>query len=328
MTVLDTAPNAATLLLPHDADREEWLAARRKGVTASEIAAILGLSPWESTFGLYWKKLGVLSEDYDDDVLSLGRHLEPWIADRWAEDHPEFVVRPSGLYANRERSWQLCTPDRDLYYEQSETVQHVLEIKSSGSYDGWGEDGTDEIPVYYRAQVLWQLDTLGLTEAHVTCFFLSSRSRRDYVVRYDTADVELMRKAALEFLDRLKNENPPPVDDHTATADALKALYPLDEDAPEAEIPAALADEYERARAAYTLAESRKSEAEARLRAAMGTAKRAVSGGQKVASRSVYERAGVDAKRLRAEHPAAYAACRTTSVVDRLNPTTKKKESK
>ncbi|MBO0875327.1 MAG: YqaJ viral recombinase family protein [Pseudonocardia sp.] len=58
----------------------EWFAARRQGVTASEIAAILGLSPWDSAFAIYHRKMGVLDNQPDSDVLSLGRRLEPWIA--------------------------------------------------------------------------------------------------------------------------------------------------------------------------------------------------------------------------------------------------------
>ncbi|MDR3033905.1 MAG: YqaJ viral recombinase family protein, partial [Kitasatospora sp.] len=37
-----------TAVLVPAASEAEWLEARRQGVTASEIAAILGLSPWES----------------------------------------------------------------------------------------------------------------------------------------------------------------------------------------------------------------------------------------------------------------------------------------
>jgi predicted phage-related endonuclease len=37
--------------------RESWLARRRSGIGASEIAVVLGASGWGSILGLYYKKL-------------------------------------------------------------------------------------------------------------------------------------------------------------------------------------------------------------------------------------------------------------------------------
>lgn len=304
----------ARLILPADADRDEWLAERRQGITASEIAVILGISPFDSPFNLYWRKRGDLPEDYDNTAMSLGRHLEPWIADQWAADHPEWQLVDGGLFASVERPWQMATPDRRLIETCGpDTVKpavSLLEIKSSGTYDGWGEDGTDQIPAYYRAQVLWQLDVMDLETAHVTCFFLGTRSRRDYVVPYDIADVDLMRKAALDFLAAIEAGDPPDIDGHRATLGALKALHPaLSDEA--AEVRGGLADSYREACDQLKRAKERKARIENELRAAMGDAHKAVDpAGQTVATRSIY---------TVAEH------VRAASTVDKLNPARSKK---
>jgi putative phage-type endonuclease len=325
----------ARLLIPPTATYEEWKARRaelsRTAVTASEIAIILGISPWSSAFNLYHLKRGTITDDYEDNVLSLGRHLEPWIADRWAEDHPEFIVSETGLWQSEDRPWQMATPDRYLFSRlsgESNWREHdaLLEIKSSGTYDGWGEDGSDEIPPYYRAQVLWQLDTLGLETAHVTCLFLSSRSIRNYMVAYDEADVKLMRDAATDFLEMVEQGQAPAIDHTPATAHALKQLHPLDEDAEDAEVDEDLAYSYSQAALDLKDAQENYDLMVNQVRARMGQAKRAVSGGSRVATRSVYEQSRVDAKRLRAEFPDAYQACRTTSTVDKLTPARAKKE--
>lgn len=281
----------ATLLLPPGAPEEEWKAARRQGVTASEIAVILGISPYDSAFNLYWKKLGELPDDFDNTAMSLGRHLEPWIADQWAADHPGAHVGVTGLWRSDERPWQMATPDRYVWDKSRSDVDgdSLLEIKSSGTYDGWGEDGSDQIPAYYRAQVLWQLDTLGMDRADVTCFFLSTRQRRDYTVAYDVTDVYLMRAAALDFMEQVERRTPPDIDAHTATLGALKALNPkVDQDA-EAEVPTMLALDYEAACEAVRLAGAEKALLENRLRDVMGTAKYAMHAGHKIATRSVYD---------------------------------------
>ena len=120
-------------------DRATWLAARRQGVTASEIAAVLGISPFTSAFNLFYVKAGVIDEEYDDDRLSLGRHLEPWVAERFAAAHPEFTVRaPGGLWANAVRTWQLATPDAVLYDGAGSEPVGVAEFKTSATYDESG----------------------------------------------------------------------------------------------------------------------------------------------------------------------------------------------
>jgi putative phage-type endonuclease len=321
MTTTATVP--AARLIPVEPESEAWHEARRAGVTASEIAVLLGISPFDSPFNLYWRKLGTLPDDYDNDRLSLGRHLEPWVADRFAEQHPEFILqqRP-GLFASVERPWQMATPDgliqdapssgvveRDGVFD----VEHlaVWEGKTSGTYDGWGDDGTDEILAYIRAQVLWQMDVMGVGCAYVSCLFLATQKTRHYEIGYDAADVQLMRDAAREFMFKLYEETPPPIDSHPATTVALKALHPvLDEDAT-ATIPDQVAEDYRWAHAQLKAAKEQAAHADNQVRAAMADARYAVDeADEKVCSRSIYE--------VAAHEVAAFT-------VDKLNPSRRKK---
>lgn len=327
-------------------EHPEWFAARRQGVTASEIAAILGLSPWDSTFAIYHRKRGFLDDQPDSDVLSLGRHLEPWIAERWADRHPELSPTSAGLYASDLRPWQLATPDR-LIYEGScpecggtscgywpagctpraEPVA-LLEIKHSASYDGWGDEGSDEIPVYYRAQVLWQMDALNIDTAYVACLFLSSRTIREYVIEMDEdarEDLAVMYGAADAFRARLAAEFPPPVDGSEATTAALQELYPDVADT-DTVLHDDIVTEYRAAKDAEKQAAERATEASNAVRLALGDAKRAIDGkGAKVATRSVYEQNRIDVDRLRRERPDIAAEYATTSTVDKLTAAPAKK---
>jgi putative phage-type endonuclease len=283
----------ARLILPSGAPRDEWLAARRQGVTASEVAALLGISPFESPFDLYWKKIGQIPEDFDTDRLELGRILEPYVASRFAKAHPEIDLARGGLFQSVERVWQMATPDYllDAPDGDGKYTDSVLEIKTSGTYDGWGDTGTDEVPAYIAAQVLYQMDVIGCRTGYVSCLFLSTQQIRTYVLAYDEVDVELMRVRAAEFWQRIQDGNPPEIDGHTATKLALKRLYPEADEAEKAEVPEDLATRYRTACDAVKRAEERKAGVENEIRAAMGNAKRAVTkDGQKVATRSVYDR--------------------------------------
>ena len=295
-----------TAVLIPTTSEQEWLEARRHGVTASEIPVVMGLSPWSSPYALYWQKLGVLPGQDETGDMALGKHMESYVASRFAEKHPEFALMGSGreLYAHPERPWQMATPDRTVCERQPMTelmrtqygpLLAVLECKIDGGSDGWGEDGTDEIPVHYRAQVLWQMDALSVTTGYLAAFLWHRRQVRVYELTMDDraeADLKLMREEAWLFLKRLYGRNPPDIDWRPATAAALKRLHPSVEDR-DAMIPRKLAAQYRAACAAVKAAERRKSLAENLVRQRMGTARRAVENAAiahfAVARRDVYD---------------------------------------
>lgn len=311
----------ATLVLPGTASEAEWLEARRNGITASDIAPLMGLSNWTSPYALYHRKLGNLPEQGPDLRMRVGQHMESLIADLFAEQHPEFLVSGDGrrLYAHPDRRWQMATPDRTLldgHPMDPEALEYVLECKTDSSYDGWGEDGSDDIPVRYRCQVLWQCDVLGTDAWFMACLFMHSRKLRVYHGIIDEAavmDLELMRAEAEIFLRRVQHGPEPLVDWRPATGDALKALHPELEDRT-AVITLTLASQYRRACAAYKRAEERKKLADHRVRHAAGNAARiADKRGDPVAQHQIYP--------VR-EH------VRKASVVDKLVPAKPKETPK
>lgn len=295
----------------------EWFAARAQGVSATEVGVILGLSPYDSPFSLYWRKLGLIEAEPDNPATSLGRHLEPWIADQWQERHPELGMHATGTWRSTVRPWQVCNPDRLITEAGGESTISVLEVKSSGSYDEWGDDGSDQVPLHYRTQVLWQLDTLGLTEGRIVCLFLHSRQIREYVIEWDSGDVELMRQKALEFLGRVAREDPPPLDFHKATNSALRQLHPAIVD-DEVEVPANWVEAYNAASAIEKEGERLRRRAENELRAALGDAERGTVAGRPALKRSVFEvkehvRSASTTDRLYVRKPAPQKATEKTS---------------
>lgn len=273
-------------------DHPEWFEARRTGITASEIAVVLGLSPYDSPFALYWRKKGALAEQPDDPAMRWGRRLESHLADEFADRHPEYDLDSAGLYAHPARPWQLATPDRLLWEWQHTGMRGdlltALECKTTGSWDGWGEEGTDEIPVHYRAQVLWQADVLGVAGVHVAV--ANGRAYREYWVPHDPDECAFMRAKATAFITDLAHDNPPPVDGTQPTITALKQLHP-DLDDTEAKVPDGLAQQWRRTLRAYRAAEDRKKRLEAELRQRMGRARHAVDpAGDRIATRVIYER--------------------------------------
>ena len=217
-----------------------WLAERRKGVTATDITAIIGLSPYQSPFGLWWEKTSPdMPAHVDSDRLRLGRELEPYIIARWAESSGKalFGTR-QGLFRSTDRPWQLATPDAVLYEdvfnpELGELGDFEPQLAAVAEYKSWADaDKTswqDGPPARVRAQNLWQMDTLDVAVGHVGVVFLPSGEFRSYELTWDEAaqrDLDLMRLLGWEFYRRMTGELPPPdVDGSAATLAALRARF-------------------------------------------------------------------------------------------------------
>ncbi|RKT85631.1 putative phage-type endonuclease [Saccharopolyspora antimicrobica] len=258
----------------------EWLALRADGLGGSEIAAVLGLSPWESRFSLWHRKRGEAAPQADNDEMRAGRYLEPSVVAMFADAHPELRVRRAGTYRSRVRPWQIANPDRIITGPDG---REVLEIKTARTADGWGEPGSDEVPVYYRAQVLWYLDVLGLSRARIAVL-IGGVDYREYVVSWSADEVEILRQAGAEFMRTVAEGERPSIDEHGETYQVIREWHP-DIDDREVEITTEQAAAYRAAVVAHKTAEAAKRQAAAVLADLMGDARRAVCAGEPIAIR-------------------------------------------
>lgn len=322
-----------------DADErtKAWYAERRKGVSASEIAAVCGLSKWCSPFTLYMRKTGMVDEQPDNERMELGRELEAVVLNRFRRRHPELTVTKGGLYRSAARPWQLATPDGLAYDVPAAVVNFgwetamgdrrvrqpiaVVQAKTAATtYDGWGDEGTDEIPLAYRCQVMWEMDVMGVGVAYLPVIF-GNAHYAEYVVEYDVRDVDIMRRRAAQFIERLRDGNPPPIDWSTSTTETLKRLHPDLEDRG-AEVPERAVNAYRVFRALEKFASKRKRQAENEIRAALGPACFGTVDGVKVLTRSKHERRTIRGALLRKDHPDIWERYASDpSVVDLLRVT-------
>ena len=147
-----------TVLPEFEQDSPEWHEARRLTLGASEVAAVLGLSPWQSPLSVWRTKMGVPNE-IPEDLAYFGHALEPVIA-RWIEDkHPEVGMIGDGFAARSvNHSWLSASPDRTATDPHEGGVIPV-ELKTSSAYSRKSWD--DGVPDYYRVQSIVQQGILG-----------------------------------------------------------------------------------------------------------------------------------------------------------------------
>ncbi|MDH6224307.1 lambda-exonuclease family protein [Streptomyces sp. MJP52] len=268
----------------------EWDAARAGlTITATEIAAVLGLSPWMSRFTLWHKKAGLPTAPFEPSPqMEWGNRLEPDVAQKFAEEHPEYELHHAGTWQHRDRTWQRATPDRLLALVCGTPVS-LLEIKTADKDTAheWGPDGSDQIPVYYRCQVIWQQSTLGLTEqpAHLAVL-IGGNDYREYLIPFDADDAQLMVDAAEEFLATVENGERPDIDDSTSTYQTIR-VQPEGRDDVEVEVPEEDAVRYELALEQARAAERELTGARSVLLDWIGHGRYATAFGRRIATRTV-----------------------------------------
>lgn len=267
----------ATLIGHFEPGSAAWHAARASGIGGSEVAPVFGLSPFESRFSLWHRKAGLAGPVEESPEMEWGKRLEPVILAKYRESHPELDFRTrNGTFCHEERTWQIANPDLLA-------VDRVVEAKHPLYDDGWGEPGTDEIPVYYRTQVLWYLDVLGLERADV-CVLIGGCDYREYTVTYDAAEAEELRTGCREFLDEVAAGVRPDIDAHGATYQVIREMHPLIDEA-DVDLPDVLALQYIDARCSLHDAEEAEQLARSLVADAMGNAKNAKWDGRTIARR-------------------------------------------
>ena len=197
--------------------REQWLEERRTGIGGSDVAGILGVSKWSSPMDVYLSKIGQADELAESPAMRWGTLLEAAIRDEFArvmgvevqqcgmirsELHPFMIANVDGLVGDSE----------------------ILECKTARSADGWGEAGTNEIPVYYITQVMHYLAVTGRELAHVAVLIAGS-DFRTYVVERDEAFIEDLIEAERAFwFDHVIPRIPP----DPVNAEDAKKIWPQD----------------------------------------------------------------------------------------------------
>jgi putative phage-type endonuclease len=201
----------------------EQLAQRARGVSASEVASIVGVSPYEGAWGCWAKKKGLVTVEMSDEMY-LGHLMEPVVAEMYARRTPGAVLRLSDTLTHPAEPWAMATPDRFVTMPDGE--EYLLECKSGGPHSEreWG-DGADDVPVHYLTQTLWQLYVTGLDRCDVAGY-IGGAMRFHTVHRHDGIIAALVSQCRAFYEAYILGDAEPAVDFRASTTAALAALYP------------------------------------------------------------------------------------------------------
>lgn len=258
----------------------EWV----RIVTASKVAAILGVSPWSSPRAVWHEMRGDVAYDSEaTKVQARGHYLEAGILAWWRDQHPELVEVETQPWCSTVE-WGGSTPDLRATTVAGEVV--IAEAKTAANDDEWGVEHTDEIPTHYLTQAYWQM-AMDPAARRVYVPVLTNYLRfAEYVVERDDDVIADLVARCHRFYLSLSDDVPPRLDDHQATVDVLRRLNPDIDRGVDVLLDRATAAEWVAAGADLKDAEARERAVRAVVLERMGRAQYAITAsGLKVARR-------------------------------------------
>jgi putative phage-type endonuclease len=199
-------------------NRTEFLEGRRKGIGSSDVAPVLGLSPWGSPLTVYLDKIGQPESDELSPPLEWGIRKEAVIAAA-VMDKTGWSLEKVPTATHRHFDFLIASVDR------VNQDGDIIEIKTSGFTQGWGEPETDDVPEHVWLQVQHQLEVLDQTDTAWVYVLIGSCDFRRYRVERDPEYLETVIDPLTEFWKCVESRTPPEID--FADANALAAVQRL-----------------------------------------------------------------------------------------------------
>lgn len=213
----------------------------------------MNVNNFQSAYVLWYKKSGFLKDEEEENPLfEWGHRLEPALAQKFADNHPEFAVHVTGSWIHQDRPWHGANPDRLLspvydYYDPESDSQivldelppeAVLEIKTSMNGYGWEND---LCPIKYVAQLRWYLECFGFEYGYLIVLaslgdyreFMIPRDPNKPVISMQTGAEEWysiggeeMIEAGAQFWQSILDGVPPEPDGGKDTYELIKTFHP------------------------------------------------------------------------------------------------------
>lgn len=183
-------------------DTPEWEAERRHSVGASEVAAVMGLSRFNTALDVYKHKQG-MDNDFDPVLSFIGHQSEP-IMHAWVE-------RFSGVPVKLEDGFMARHAAIPILHASFDRVSHdpftTWQLKTAHQYAGHHWD--DGIPTDIRVQVQGEMFVAGTQRAAVVVWIGGREFRLFWEPRDDRFIRDHMIPAVTEFWDRVQTGRPP-----------------------------------------------------------------------------------------------------------------------
>lgn len=153
--------------------REEWLEYRKKGIGGSDVAAIMGISPFATIRDLFYEKTGVqpvIEEEEESNWVAkeVGHRLEELVAEIFSKKTGLKVFPVRTMF--RHPLYPFMLADVDYFILFPDGTYGILECKTC-NYNAKKKWEDDSIPANYVLQVRHYLSVMNLQKAYIACLY-------------------------------------------------------------------------------------------------------------------------------------------------------------
>ena len=188
---------------------------RRKHIGASEVAAVLGLSPYRTPYDVWLEKTGKITDtDEETEAAGLGNMIEGPLLDWGAAELGVTIIKnqqrvhPGGVLMASHDS--LITGKAESIEAKTAGIanpQYLRLIKDTP--DDWGREETDEVPRLYYIQGQAQAAVSTLAVVHFAAL-VAGRGRLLYHVPADPQLIDIILTRCTEFWVKCVQADTPP----------------------------------------------------------------------------------------------------------------------
>lgn len=232
---------AEVVVETEDLSREEWLRYRRQGIGGSDVAAIMGFSPFCTKRDLYYDKLGIkpaMDEEESNWVAKeVGHRLEDLVAEIFSKKTGLTVFPIRKMFRHPLYTFMLA--DVDFFIEFPDGTLGILECKTT-NYNCQDKWENDSVPINYEYQGRHYMSVMNIKKMYFACLY--GNNENEFIIRYMERDLELEEEiiAEEEFFWKEQVEKkvePPYVEKPDLVLESIRKHYgPADKDADEVKL--------------------------------------------------------------------------------------------
>ena len=183
---------------------EDWLTYRRQGLGGSDIAALMGVSPFATTRDLFYDKRGIkpmIEEETNWVAKEVGHRLEELVAKIFSFKTGFKVFAVRKLF--RHPAYPFMQANVDFFVELPDGSIAILECKTSNynCQDKW-ENGA--VPINYEWQCRHYMCVMNIDRAYIACLF--GNNENEFVYRKIERDIDV-ELDMIEMEENFWNEN-------------------------------------------------------------------------------------------------------------------------
>lgn len=190
--------------------RQDWLALRQSGIGGSDIAAIIGVSPYATAYDVFQSKTQPLADEDMNEFAYWGTVLEDTVAREFSKRSGLKIQNVNFLMRHPVHHWAIANIDRAIinpaikgnvrFKDGKLTTDQIVEIKTASEHVGknWGNEESDEVPDQYQCQAQWYMGVTDTQVCHMAVL-IGGNKYRQYKIERHQDFIDYLFEAAESF---------------------------------------------------------------------------------------------------------------------------------